>query len=518
MAIKMDIDQDSSGSELDNSDESIEFSENEEVFNDSRVKETGNGIGKDSKNQDKDLNNMNPNVNLKREKKKKTTCKRNQKSPTKINLKKHVLSVHEHGKKIKNFSCNQCNYRATSNCRVDKHIRAVHDKIKDFSCLHCSYKTAYNHYLKSHIKHVHYGSKDFACEQCSYKATQLHALRTHVKVIHDKIKDLSCEQCNYITGQPANLHEHKKFVHDKVKDHACSKCNFRAARARAVFLHAKAVHDKVKDWACTYCEFRTAQSSRLQSHVDAVHKKLRKYICRHCDYKTSHAGGLKLHVNNAHNNIKHLACELCSYRTSYYGNLQKHVKIHHSLSYQQYKSINKSPLAQMQKQVKSEKTQNNDKEMDTANFEGNRPTVVIPLREVKKENDLEKEKIQGLDSDSSEESIIMSDDEEATEDSSMKDATSIDKAEEAVAIDVVNIKEALVKNPFFTENSKIKKVNKKNFKINLPPSYKAFLRGKAQLDKSNSKRKRAPCDLCSYVGSSQSMLTSHILEWHVSPD
>ena len=58
--------------------------------------------------------------------------------------------------------------------------------------------------------------------------------------------------------------------------------------------------------------------------------------------------------------------------------------------------------------------------------------------------------------------------------------------------------------------------DKKVKKRGMPPFFRAFLEGKTQHDGIKTEGKRAACDLCSYVGDSEIMLTSHILEMHIS--
>lgn len=473
------------------------------------------------------------------------------KSSTKLGVQIHIRHVHEH---IKDFSCNKCTFNAVKASRVKQHIKVSHDKIKDLACSYCQFVTAYSTSLKKHVDVIHKNTrnvtKEFACEQCSYKCSQLNGLRLHVKVIHDKIKDLACNHCNYITGTPGNLLTHKKVVHDNIKAFACHQCNYRAGSSSSLRRHVKILHDKIKDLSCTFCEYVTGHSSALQRHVDGIHKNLKKFLCPQCDYKTANAYGLKVHVNNAHLNIKHLACELCSYRTSYTGNLRKHVKSRHNKEigkafHQSNESTNVKPLRPMQKQDEFEKSTHNvrhyepivtikcercsyktsdvgnfekhvkdhhQKEIASANFKGNKSTVIPPMA-VKEETELERENNQGKESDYSEESIIISADEEVPEGSDQDNATFMDKAKETTVKDAIN---ALVENPFFMENpqrmipSKEKKVKKRG----LPYLFKELFSGKTQPDK----RKKAPCDLCSFVGSNQNMLTSHILERHITSD
>lgn len=59
----------------------------------------------------------------------------------------------------KKFQCEQCDYRCPKQSRLDRHIKAVHDKIKDFECKQCGFKFSCNSNLKQHIKQVHKKSK-----------------------------------------------------------------------------------------------------------------------------------------------------------------------------------------------------------------------------------------------------------------------------------------------------------------------------------------------------------------------
>ena len=66
---------------------------------------------------------------------------------------------------------NQCNYKATSNGNLKRHIESVHEKVK-YSCDQCDYKATTQGLLKRHIVSVHM-NVDYPCNQCEYKATQL---------------------------------------------------------------------------------------------------------------------------------------------------------------------------------------------------------------------------------------------------------------------------------------------------------------------------------------------------------
>ena len=48
------------------------------------------------------------------------------KATTQGSLKKHILSVHQ---KIK-YPCNQCDYKATTQGSLKKHIESIHEEVK----------------------------------------------------------------------------------------------------------------------------------------------------------------------------------------------------------------------------------------------------------------------------------------------------------------------------------------------------------------------------------------------------
>ena len=74
----------------------------------------------------------------------------------------------------------------------------------------------------------------------------------------------------------------------------------------------------------------------------------------------------------------------------------------------------------------------------------------------------------------------------------------------------------LIENPFFMRNPQsVNTIQEQNVeKSDMLTHFMAILNEKTDLNKI----KKAPCDLCSFVGSSQNNLTAHILDNHVSPE
>ena len=60
-------------------------------------------------------------------------------------------------------------------------------KTKDFSCEQCQYKATRKVHLLSHMESVHEGTT-FPCEQGDYKARCKSELLKHIKSIHEGVK------------------------------------------------------------------------------------------------------------------------------------------------------------------------------------------------------------------------------------------------------------------------------------------------------------------------------------------
>ena len=219
------------------------------------------------------------------------------------NLKKHVDGVH---KKVKRFTCEQCNFSTPYNNALEGHVKAVHDKIKELACGRCEYRTGSRSNLKSHIKAVHDNIRDFCCGDCSFTTAKLDNLKKHIRVVHEKVKEFKCEECSYRTGLKYNLESHVKSKHNtsKTKDFACVDCDYTTHYKRSMQYHVKAVHDKIKDSECGLCGYRTGNAASLSAHVKFVHDKILPFSCEKCDYKSAYKKDVQKHTDSKHNGLQ----------------------------------------------------------------------------------------------------------------------------------------------------------------------------------------------------------------------
>ena len=71
--------------------------------------------------------------------------------------------------------------------------------------------------LLLHIKSIHKGIK-YSCNQCDFRATFESNLQRHIKTKHEELKSQwQCDQCEYKTSDSSNLNRHKKSMHKIAK-------------------------------------------------------------------------------------------------------------------------------------------------------------------------------------------------------------------------------------------------------------------------------------------------------------
>ena len=88
-------------------------------------------------------------------------------------LKRHKESVHDGVR----YSCDSCEYKATTLSHLKTHKEAIHDGVR-YSCDSCNYKATTLNSIKTHRESIHDGVR-YSCDSCDYKATKLSHLKTH---------------------------------------------------------------------------------------------------------------------------------------------------------------------------------------------------------------------------------------------------------------------------------------------------------------------------------------------------
>ena len=71
-----------------------------------------------------------------------------------------------------------------NNNRLDRHIKAVHEKMANYQCKECVYASARKDGLERHIKAVHEKSKNYRCDECEYASSRSDRLGRHYVAVH----------------------------------------------------------------------------------------------------------------------------------------------------------------------------------------------------------------------------------------------------------------------------------------------------------------------------------------------
>ena len=197
-----------------------------------------------------------------------------------------------------NFDCEQCDYQATTQTSLTKHIKSVHESAI-YVCDQCDYMTMWQSNLTNHIK-VKHECVRYACDQCDYQAKQKHHLGSHIKSKHEGVK-YYCDQCDYQATQQANLNAHIKSKHEGVK-YPCEQCGKKFTSQSSLTHHIRSKHDGVK-YVCDQCDYQATQKGDLNIHIRNKHEGV-KFYCEQCGQQFTAKSNLIAHIRTQHKGVK----------------------------------------------------------------------------------------------------------------------------------------------------------------------------------------------------------------------
>jgi KRAB domain-containing zinc finger protein len=257
---------------------------------------------------------------------------------------KHVKTVHLQSKDILNDkvsdlsgatstqfrinNCIQCSYSTPNASVLATHIKGVHQKIKDFSCNICNYKCSYKGNLLQHMRSKHASNcvekKDsqsddaepkersidiITCFECGFSTSQYFSMTMHMQTVHPE-KDIINEKAGWTSGIPSTIFVMKKFE--------CKLCVYSAQSASVLGTHVKAVHQKIKEFSCNLCIYRSAYKGHLLQHMMKHDAKCEEKQC-HQEQKERQTDKDKI--------IGNFDCYFCDFKCSLEGDLVKHMKL-----------------------------------------------------------------------------------------------------------------------------------------------------------------------------------------------
>lgn len=133
------------------------------------------------------------------------------------NLLKNTLKKHMEKHMEAVFQCDKCEKKFTTEKRLAKHTKFVHENYRPFKCSICGKGFTINGKLKTHSV-VHTGEKLFTCNICGHSFKQVAHMRTHIKAIHQGIKQkkwkrphFMCKTCGKVLTGRQSLEKHEEI-------------------------------------------------------------------------------------------------------------------------------------------------------------------------------------------------------------------------------------------------------------------------------------------------------------------
>ena len=157
-------------------------------------------------------------------------------------LRDHKSNVHGDKKHV----CDQCGKGFPTPNRLRIHDDSVHKGLMTSKCPYCK-ETFAKHHMKSHIISKHEHDKKIDCNQCDLKFTTSKILEEHINIIHKGIKDFKCVHCNKLFGRKRSLQLHIETVHDGLKRHKCEICETAYGQSGDLKRHKLRAHRTYSD-------------------------------------------------------------------------------------------------------------------------------------------------------------------------------------------------------------------------------------------------------------------------------
>ncbi|XP_023332288.1 zinc finger protein 665 isoform X2 [Eurytemora carolleeae] len=248
--------------------------------------------------------------------------------------------------KIRNFSCDLCDYVTSKKIRLADHKLVKHQGHRYF-CDQCESSFTDNRNLRRHLKDLHEGQK-YHCTECDYFATSQTQLKHHKDSVHLGLQ-YPCDSCEYVSNSKYNLRKHKITQHSQGEgslsneerpkiprsrrrnenvsggiQYSCDQCDSVSFSKVSMKLH-KQRH--VNQFLCDQCPYISKTKSDLKKHKLVKHEGL-GFPCDLCKYVGQDKVHLRLHKEAVHMGIKY-QCDQCEFAASTNGNLREHIACKH---------------------------------------------------------------------------------------------------------------------------------------------------------------------------------------------
>ena len=257
-----------------------------------------------------------------------------------------------HYKQIKEFACNVCGKKYTSQGHLSDHEKSIHMQLENtdiFKCDLCD--TVFRteallkaHHIKIHIKiaskcpicdrevrsenhmKIHEHETPSTCDCCGKVFTSMELFERHKRDKNAPIKDVKCTICNKILSSKRARDDHVKNLHFVLTDNAkCTKCEKVFPSKKRLVAHISTSHSE-KKYQCDFCEKTFFTKHTFNKHLKTIHLKQdsSNFKCIDCHKSFPTKKRLEIHVSYVHHNKKH-TCQICKENVS---SLWSHIQVH----------------------------------------------------------------------------------------------------------------------------------------------------------------------------------------------
>jgi len=275
-----------------------------------------------------------------------------------MNIKDHMKR--HHGPNLP-FGCNECQFRASLQKTVTKHM-AVHHKDKGYKhdMVQCAKCPAYLPVgsLSKHIRRFHDETRPYPCDECQVFCVTETQLKDHKVKMHSKKPRMAClNDCGatFVNEQYMKWHARRHCPKSTVKEQliqkeiangvkarqkeACLRMNEKYARLYDEPAGSGAPEQTERPFACIECDYRACSERGIVMHYNSTHKQKTKTAqnkivyedkkCPRCPAVVK-ANHYDMHQKLHHDPALPFGCDECGYRAMTAGSVKHHKGTYHS--------------------------------------------------------------------------------------------------------------------------------------------------------------------------------------------
>lgn len=201
----------------------------------------------------------------------------------------------------KHFKCSDCSKRYHTLEALEAH-RANETHVH--TCEECGKVFHSQIYLKRH-QAVHVVERNFACDICQKRYTSQANCRAHKRSVHALVKKHVCDECGKAFARKDKLKRHQ-LIHIPYPNRPVFPCPFRShTGCTSTFYREDKLkrhlftHSKEKPYKCSQCDKGFARKDNLNDHMK-THTKDFSYVCALCQKGFLGPAKLKKHLKAVH--------------------------------------------------------------------------------------------------------------------------------------------------------------------------------------------------------------------------